>query len=76
MYDHLGWAAQIAVVAAGGKCGKNPKGREMGIGRKMGLTSEGRVHPMFVGRSTVFDAYISHYDEVLHDRHRHIMYCI
>ena len=29
------WAAQIAVVAAGGACQENPKGREMGIARKI-----------------------------------------
>ncbi len=38
----------------------------MGIGRKIGLTPEGRSHPLFVGRSNVFDAYISHYDEITH----------
>ncbi|RHY12331.1 hypothetical protein DYB25_002901 [Aphanomyces astaci] len=29
------WAAQIAVVAAGGVVSKNPRGREMGLARKM-----------------------------------------
>lgn len=60
------WAAQIAVVAAGGRCAANPRGREMGIGRKMTLTAEGRGHPMYDGKIGVFDAFISHVDEVTH----------
>jgi len=40
------WAAQIAVVAAGGIVRANPRGREMGIARKIALTPEGRGHPM------------------------------
>ncbi len=58
------WAAQIAVVAAGGQCAKNPKGREMGIARKIALTPEGRAHPLYVGKADVFDGFISHDDEV------------
>ena len=40
------WAAQIGVVAAGGRCGAHPFGREMGIARKIELTIEGRAHPL------------------------------
>jgi len=58
------WAAQIAVVAAGGDCAVNPKGREMGIARKIALTPEGRAHPMYDGKTDVFDAFISHDDEI------------
>lgn len=58
------WAAQIAVVAAGGTVAANPKGREMGIARKITLTPEGRGHPMYDGKAPVFDAFISHVDEV------------
>ena len=58
------WAAQIAVVAAGGKCAANPKGREMGVARKIALTPEGRAHPLYEGKADVFDAYISHVDEI------------
>lgn len=58
------WAAQIAVVAAGGACAKNPRGREMGIARKIQLTPEGRAHPLYEGKSDVFDGFISHDDEV------------
>jgi len=58
------WAAQIAVVAAGGRVTRNPRGREMGIARKIALTDEGRTHPMFHGKSAVFDAFSSHDDEI------------
>ncbi len=58
------WAAQIAVVAAGGQCAKNPKGREMGIARKITLTPEGRAHPLYEGKADVFDGFISHDDEI------------
>ena len=60
------WAAQIAVVAAGGRCAVNPKGREMGIARKIALTPEGRAHPLYSGKKSVFDAFISHDDEITH----------
>jgi len=60
------WATQIAVVAAGGRCQANPRGREMGIARKIALTPEGMAHPMYRGKKMVFDAFISHDDEVTH----------
>lgn len=60
------WALQLAAVAAGGKCAPNPRGREMGLARKIVLTSEGRGHPMYVGKPSVFDAFTSHEDEVTH----------
>lgn len=60
------WAAQIAAVAAGGQCARNPRGREMGIARKIALTPEGRGHPLYIGKPSVFDAFISHEDEVTH----------
>jgi GMP synthase (glutamine-hydrolysing) len=60
------WAAQIAVVAAGGTCQENPKGREMGIARKIRLTADGRAHPLYAGKKSVFDAFISHDDEITH----------
>ncbi len=60
------WALQIAVVAAGGLCRANPRGREMGLARKVQLTPEGRGHPLYAGKPSVFDAYISHVDEVTH----------
>ena len=60
------WAAQIAVVAAGGRCAVNPHGREMGIARKIALTDDGRAHPLYIGKPRVFDAFISHEDEITH----------
>ena len=60
------WAAQVGVVAAGGLCAANPRGREMGIARKISLTAEGRGHPLYIGKSNVFDAFISHEDEITH----------
>lgn len=60
------WAAQIAVSAAGGVCGRNPRGREMGVGRKITLNGDGRGHPMFRGKKSVFDSFMFHEDEVTH----------
>ncbi|MDA0339302.1 MAG: type 1 glutamine amidotransferase [Proteobacteria bacterium] len=57
-------AAQLAVVAAGGDCGPNPKGREFGISRNITLTEAGKIHPMMVGRPMVFDALTTHSDMV------------
>lgn len=58
------WAAQIAVVAAGGEVAPNPNGREMGIARKIHLSPEGRAHPMYAGKPAVFDGFTSHDDAV------------
>lgn len=58
------WAVQIAVVAAGGACAPNPKGREIFVARKISLTAEGRDHPLYDGKKPVFDGWISHDDEV------------
>ena len=58
------WAAQIAVVAAGGQVALNPKGREMGIARAITLSDEGRGHPLYEGKPRMFDAFTSHDDEV------------
>ncbi len=63
------WAAQIAVVAAGGGCAAHPKGREMFIARKVRLTVEGRAHPLYRDKKAVFDAWISHDDEITHVPH-------
>ncbi len=60
------WAAQIAVVAAGGHVRANPRGREMGLARKISLSQEGRAHPMYEGKPATFDAFISHVDEITH----------
>jgi len=58
------WAAQLAVYAAGGDVQPNPKGREMGVARKVFLTEEGKNHPMYEGKPPVFDGFISHDDMI------------
>lgn len=58
------WGIQIAAVAAGGEVKANPRGREMGLARKICLADEALVHPMFEGKPKVFDAFISHDDIV------------
>ncbi len=58
------WAAQLSVVAAGGRCAANPRGREFGISRRIALTPEGRAHPLYRGKPAVFDGFTSHADEV------------
>jgi len=58
------WGLQVSVVAAGGKVAPNPKGKEMGIARKIKLTKEGEEHPLCKGKPSVFEAYISHDDMV------------
>ena len=58
------WGLQVAAVAAGGAVQLNPKGRELGIGRKITLTDAGRGHPMHRGRPLAFDAPTVHMDEV------------
>lgn len=58
------WGLQIAVVAGGGVVEKSPKGREVGIARKIALNEAGRAHPFFRNKPAVFDAPCIHYDEV------------
>jgi GMP synthase (glutamine-hydrolysing) len=58
------WGLQVITVAAGGVVRVNPKGRELSIARKIALTPEGRAHPMYRGKASVFDAVAVHLDEV------------
>jgi GMP synthase (glutamine-hydrolysing) len=58
------WGLQMSVVAAGGKVALNPKGKEMGLARKIQLTAAGKRHPLFKEKPAVFEAYISHDDMV------------
>ena len=58
------WGLQVAAVAAGGTVRLNPRGREMGVARKITLTEVGREHPMHRGRPLAFDAPTVHSDEV------------
>ena len=61
------WALQIGTIVAGGKVDKNPKGREMGFGRKIQLTEHGRKHQMYEGKNSVFDSFASHEDEIVQE---------
>jgi GMP synthase (glutamine-hydrolysing) len=58
------WGIQIMAVAAGGEVRRNPDGRHMGLARKIMTTPEGKSHPMYAGKSDVFDALCSHLDIV------------
>ncbi len=58
------WGIQMAAVAAGGTVIKNSKGREMGIGRKISKTEEGKNHPMLKGKADIYYGFESHYDIV------------
>jgi GMP synthase (glutamine-hydrolysing) len=58
------WGLQVVTAAAGGTVRKNPKGREIGFGRAIRLTENGRKHPMYAGKRDVFNAPTVHLDEV------------
>jgi GMP synthase (glutamine-hydrolysing) len=58
------WGLQMAAAAAGGEVRPNPRGREMGIARKIRLTPEGMRHPFLEGKPLVYTGFISHLDEV------------
>jgi len=58
------WGIQIAAMAIGGNVELSPKGREVGIGRKVSVTESGKNHPMFRDKKNVFEAFMSHSDEV------------
>lgn len=59
------WAIQLAAVAAGGACARNPRGREFGIGRAITCTEAGLRHPLLHGRPAVYEAFVSHEDMVV-----------
>jgi GMP synthase (glutamine-hydrolysing) len=58
------WGLQVVTVATGGVVRANPKGRELGVARRIALTPAGRDHPMYDGKAAVFDAVTVHLDEV------------
>ena len=58
------WAVQIAAMAAGGTCRRNPKGREFGVARTVRLNQAGLSHPLYTDKPAVFDALCSHLDEI------------
>jgi GMP synthase (glutamine-hydrolysing) len=57
------WGMQIAVTSCGGLVSTNQKGREFGFGRNTLLTTDGRSHPMYQGKKSCFDTFVSHNDE-------------
>ena len=59
------WAAQIAVTAVGGRCERNPRGREFGVARTILLHEAGRAHPMYRGKPACFDGLTSHEDHIV-----------
>ena len=65
------WGLQVITVAAGGSVRKNPKGREIGFGRRIRLTAAGRGHPMYAGKDEVFNSVTVHLDEVEFGRAGH-----
>lgn len=58
------WGLQVMTMALGGSVRCNPKGRELGIGRCISLSPEGRNHPMYSGKLGVFEAFEVHMDEI------------
>jgi len=60
------WGLQVAAAASGGRVAVNPRGRELGIARKISVTPEGRGCGLFDGKASVFDSPAIHFDEVTH----------
>ncbi|MFG1345966.1 type 1 glutamine amidotransferase [Xanthobacter autotrophicus DSM 431] len=58
------WGLQLLTVAAGGQVRRNPRGREVGFGRRIRVTEAGAAHPLFAGKPPVFEAMTVHLDEV------------
>ena len=58
------WALQLAAVAAGGECRRNPKGREFGLTQNLRRTQAGCAHPLLAARIDGYRAFTSHFDEV------------
>ncbi|MFG1301175.1 type 1 glutamine amidotransferase [Xanthobacter sp. V3C-3] len=58
------WGLQLLTVAAGGQVRRNPKGREVGFGRRIRTTAAGAGHAMFMDKPPVFEAMTVHLDEV------------
>ena len=57
------WGLQVLVTAAGGKIQKNPNGLEAIIAKNICLNEEGIKHPMYNGKSKIFDSFCFHYDD-------------
>src|SRR5215813_921565 len=58
------WGVQLATVALGGVVRRNPKGRGLGIARRICPTRAGQSHWLLDGRPPSFDALCAHSDEV------------
>ncbi|QCI65124.1 type 1 glutamine amidotransferase [Phreatobacter stygius] len=58
------WGLQVLTAAAGGVVRRNPRGREMGIARKIAPNDSGKAHPMLAERPAAFDALAVHQDEI------------
>lgn len=58
------WGLQVLTTVCGGNVRRNPKGRELGIGRNIQLTAAGRTHAMYAHKPDVFSAMTVHLDEV------------
>ena len=58
------WGLQVMMAALGGSVRLNPNGYEIGIGRAITLTDEGRAHPLYRDKAATFDAIAIHHDEV------------
>lgn len=58
------WGLQVMAAALGGSVRLNPRGYEIGIGRAITLSEEGRAHPLYRDKGPMFDAVTVHHDEV------------
>lgn len=60
------YGLQLATATAGGTVTRNPRGKELGVARKIQLTAAGRAHPMYEGKPSVFGGFSSHKDQATH----------
>jgi GMP synthase (glutamine-hydrolysing) len=58
------WGLQVMTRALGGRVRANPKGQELGVAQAITLNADGLTHPMYQGKTAVFDCFTVHSDEV------------
>jgi GMP synthase (glutamine-hydrolysing) len=58
------WGLQLMTAALGGTVHLNPRGREIGVARRIRPTEAGRSHALLRGKERTFDALCTHEDEV------------
>ena len=58
------WGLQLMTAALGGTVHLNPRGREIGVARRIAPTEAGHGHALLRGKPCAFDALCSHEDEV------------